>query len=79
MNNVNTPVCGDCVYCGPGPNTQKDVLSRNCYRYPPTAIGTVTQQGIIVVSARPEIRVETPACGEYETEDEGDTTPGLTA
>lgn len=59
--------CGDCVHVGPGPSTKQDLMARNCYRFPPTAIGTLTQQGFVIVAARPEIRVETPACGEFES------------
>jgi len=66
-------VCGNCEHLGPGPNTQKDVLSRNCYRYPPTSIGVLTPQGIVLVSARPEVRVDTPACGDFESPDEDDS------
>lgn len=62
-------VCGDCVHCQPGPRTQEDILSRACYRNPPTAFGVLTQQGIAVMSVRPEIRIDTFACGEFETDD----------
>ena len=64
------PVCGDCIHCQPGPRTQEDILSRVCYRNPPTAFGVLTQQGIAVMSVRPEIRIDTFACGEYEPEDD---------
>ena len=69
-NVVNEPVCGDCVHCQPGPRTKEDIMSRACYRFPPTAFGVLTQQGIAVMSVRPEIRVDTIACGEFETADE---------
>ncbi len=84
MNDANNvPVapeltCSDCIYCQPGPNTQKDVLSRVCYRNPPTALAILTQQGVAVLSVRPEIRVDTLACGEFETE-EDDPSAGLTS
>jgi len=72
MNSVQKPqVCGDCVHCGAGPNIRVDVLSRVCYRHPPTALGVVTAQGLVVASVRPEIRLDTPACGEYEEPDDG--------
>lgn len=73
MNNVNEAkpiVCGDCIHCHPGPKTQSDVFARVCHRHPPKTFGVMTQQGFAVVSARPEIRTDTFACGEYETEDD---------
>lgn len=90
MNDVNAippeqigMVCGNCVHCLPGPQTKGDVLARNCYRYPPTAFGVLTQQGVAVMAVRPEIRVDTPACGEFETEDDDVDVPpasgGLTS
>ncbi len=51
-----------------GPNTPNDIMSRNCYRFPPVPLLTqMPGKGVVMVSVRPEIRVETPACGEYET------------
>ena len=75
MNNVEVstpPVCGNCIHCQHGPNTQRDIMSRACYRHPPTAFGVLTQQGIAVMSVRPEIRVDTFACGEYEPPEDDD-------
>lgn len=63
-------VCGDCVHCQPGPNTKNNVLSRSCFRNPPTAVAILTQQGIAVMSVRPEVNADTPACGEYETDED---------
>jgi hypothetical protein len=73
--------CGDCVHCLPGPNTQQDVMSRNCYRYPPIPYMAQVAPGQIgVVALRPEIRVETIACGEYEEDAAEDVpSPGLTS
>lgn len=79
---LHETTCGTCVYCQPGPRTKEDVLSRVCYRHPPTAIGVMTNQGIIVASVRPEIRPDTVACGEYDdgTLDDGaPTLAGLTS
>ena len=59
--------CRDCVHCLPGPNTKNDVLSRCCYRYPPLASIAQAQQGIAIISYRPEIRTDTTACGEFES------------
>ena len=74
------PVCGDCVHCKPGPKTQEDVLARVCYRNPPSVVGVLTAQGIAIVSARGEIRVDSYACGEYEEpEDETPMLTGLTS
>lgn len=72
--------CGGCVHCQPGPNTKNDVLSRVCYRYPPTPMLVGTNAGPAVMSVRAEIRTETPACGEYEEpEDDMPVSPGLTS
>ena len=62
-------VCGNCVHCQEGPNTVNNILSRNCYRYPPTAVVANTPKGPAIISVRPEIQVDTPACGEFETEE----------
>jgi hypothetical protein len=65
-----------------GIKTQDDIMARSCYRNPPSVIGVLTAQGIAVVSAYPEIRVDTPACGEYEEPEEVDpptANPGLTS
>lgn len=74
-------VCGDCIHCQPGPNTQNDVLSRVCYRFPPVPMLVGTNQGPAVMSVRAEIRVDTPACGEWEEPDEvaPPVSPGLTS
>lgn len=73
-------VCGDCIHCQPGPDTKNDVMSRVCYRNPPTAFGVLTQGGIAVMSVRPQIRVDTFACGEYELhEDDEPQSAGLTS
>lgn len=58
--------CGSCMYCNVGPKTSQDVLSRVCHRNPPIPFAFLTQQGILVVSARGEIRTDTPACGEFD-------------
>lgn len=74
------PVCGDCVHCMPGPNTKNDIMSRNCFRFPPTAFGVLTPQGVAVISARPEIQMGTFACGEFEPpEDDAPANAGLTS
>lgn len=85
-NEKPAAICGACVYCLPGPKTKEDVFSRLCFRNPPTAVGAVMPQGLAVMSVRPEIRIETPACGEFEdAEDDGAPTlnkgesPGMTA
>lgn len=79
-NVVNEPVCGDCVHCQPGPRTKDDIMSRACYRFPPTTLGVLTQQGIAIMSVRPEIRVDTIACGEFEPpEDDALANAGLTS
>lgn len=61
------PTCSDCVHCLPGPNTPNDILSRCCYRFPPTAMIAQTPQGVAVITFRPEVRTDTTACGEFET------------
>lgn len=67
------PTCGGCIHCLPGPNTQNDIMSRNCYRFPPVPMMVGTSKGPAVVSVRAEVRVETIACGEYEEPDPEDT------
>lgn len=81
LSHAKEPVCGDCVHCMPGPNTKDDILSRNCYRYPPVPhMAEIPGKGIVVISVRPEIRVETIACGEFETAEDDDVpSPGLTS
>lgn len=75
------PVCGDCMHCMPGPRTKDDIMARCCYRYPPTAMIAQAQGGgLAIVSFRPEIRVETIACGEYEEQAAEEVpSPGLTS
>ncbi len=70
------PTCGGCVHCLPGPNTQNDIMSRNCYRFPPVPMMVGTNKGPAVIAVRAEIRVETPACGEYEEPDSEGTASG---
>lgn len=79
LSHAKEPTCGDCVHCMPGPNTANDILSRNCYRYPPTPLLAMSPQGPAVVSVRPEIRVETIACGEFESVEDDAPTVGLTS
>lgn len=79
LSHAKEPVCGDCVHCMPGPNTQNNLMSRNCYRYPPVAIGVQMQGQLAVVSVRPEISVTTIACGEYEEPDDEIPSAGLTS
>jgi hypothetical protein len=64
------PVCGDCVHCLPGPDTQNDIMARACYRFPPIPLLAPTNKGPGLASVRPLIRVDTWACGEYETEED---------
>ncbi len=59
--------CGDCIYCEPGPDTQNDILSRCCYRMPPVPMLAPTPKGPGVVTVRPLIRVDTWACGEFDS------------
>lgn len=68
--------CGDCIYCREGPRTKDDIFARVCYRNPPTLVGGVTNQGMAIVTARPEIRTDTWACGEFDT-DEDDGMPSV--
>lgn len=73
-------VCGDCMFCMPGPDTQSDILSRACYRMPPVPMLAQTSQGVGLVSVRPLIRVDTWACGEFDDKAEDDVQlPGLTS
>lgn len=78
---LNEPTCGDCIHCQAGPDTQHDVLARLCYRNPPTAFGILTQQGVAVMSVRPQVRVDTLACGEFEPEEDEQppTSAGMTS
>ena len=68
----------------------KDSKNGNCMRYPPTPVPVMQQQapaimtagnqgqaqGFGVVSIRAPVMADTPACGEYETPEEGDDSPG---
>lgn len=58
--------CSDCIYCREGPSTHHDILSRCCYRNPPIPTLVQTPKGPAIMSIRPEIRVDTWACGEYD-------------
>lgn len=71
------PVCGDCIYCREGPNTQNDIFSRCCYRNPPIPALVQTSKGPAIMSIRPEIRVDTWACGEYDPGEDGSDERGM--
>lgn len=72
--------CGECVHCLPGPNTANDIMARCCYRFPPKPLAVASPQGIMVITARGEIRSDTWACGEFESKDDEDPeNPGLTS
>lgn len=76
-SNDGPAVCGDCIYCRESPNTQNDILSRCCYRNPPSAMLAQTPKGTAVISIRPEIRVDTWACGEYDPGEDGSDEQGM--
>lgn len=67
-NHFPGKTCADCGHCQPGMNTSKDVMVRTCQRNPPRVIPVITQQGVAVISARPEIRASDAACGEFASE-----------
>ena len=73
---VGDLLCGDCVHCRPGPDTKNDVLSRCCYRMPPVPMFVNTPNGPGLASVRPAIRVDTWACGEFETDEDDGGVPG---
>lgn len=75
----SVPTCGDCVHCAAGPNTANDIMSRNCYRMPPVPVLAQIKGQMGVISIRPEIRVETPACGEFEPPEDDGPAIGLTS
>lgn len=59
--------CGDCDHCRPGPLTQSDVLQRVCYRHPPTVALAAGPDGQpAAITFRPSVRVDTPACGDFD-------------
>lgn len=59
--------CGDCDHCKPGPLTTQDVLQRVCYRHPPTGQLAASPDGQpAVITFRPSVRVDTPACGDFD-------------
>lgn len=62
------PVCGDCVYARPGPNTKDNVLSRSCFFHPPTALtAAIPGRGLAIMSVRPEVQTDTWACGQFKS------------
>lgn len=59
--------CGDCDHCKPGPATTEDVMQRVCYRTPPTVTLAADANGRpAAITFRPSVRVDTPACGDFD-------------
>lgn len=57
--------CKDCLYNELMPDGQKE-LKRFCVRFPPTSHALGTSQGVMMLTAYPNIQDTSTACGEWD-------------